>query len=192
MQWDDRAGALQWMAVSSLEEKREGEVGVALYFKKCVYCVNWWWWRWQHDKIKCLLVKISYWQHNQDKQSDETPYKLVAVVAQSTVLVLMGNFHLLDVCCNTAEKNQRLPVCVKDTFLTHLVNEPTRGTALPDLSFVNIERLMGDVRVPWKAVLKKKGPRKSGNTWRKKAWRCRIKPSLWAERWDIKDDYQPG
>lgn len=130
------------------------------------------------DKVECLWVKIRgkvnradivmgvcYRPPNQDKQPAETPYKLVAEVSQSTALVFMGNFNLLDVCWkyNTAERKQRFLECVKDNFLTQRVNEPTRRAALPDLLFVNIEGLMGGVKAHWKAVLKKRGPRKSGH-----------------------------
>lgn len=81
----------------------------------------------------------------------------MAKVSQSTVLVPMGKFNLLDDCWKyyTAERKQRFPECVKDNFLTQLVNQPTRGAALPGLLFVNTEGLMGDMKVPWKATLKK-------------------------------------
>lgn len=74
----------------------------------------------EDDKVEHLLVKFSYRPCNKDKQSHETPYKLAAVVSQSTVLVLLGNFNLLDVCWkySTSERKQRLLECVKDSFLT--------------------------------------------------------------------------
>lgn len=115
------------------EKTRRRGGGVALYVKKCVDCVEI---DDEDDKVEHLWVKIRgkvnradivvvacYRSPNQDKQSDETPYKLVAEVSQSTALILMGKFSLLSDCWkyntdNTAERNQRFLECVKDNFLT--------------------------------------------------------------------------
>ena len=49
---------------------------------------------------------------------------------------------------NTAQRKQseRFLECVEDSFLTQLVQEPTRGGALLDLLFTNSEGLLGDVK----------------------------------------------
>jgi len=63
----------------------------------------------------------------------------------------MGILNLPDICWkyNTAERKQsrRFLQCVKDNFLTQLVSEPTRGSALLDLLFTHREGLVGDVVV---------------------------------------------
>ena len=43
--------------------------------------------------------------------------------------------------------NWRFLECVGDNFLTQLVKEPTRGSKILDLLFVNREGLVGDVKV---------------------------------------------
>ena len=49
---------------------------------------------------------------------------------------------------NTAQRKQseRFLECVEDSFLTQLVQEPTRGGALLGLLFTNSEGLVGDVK----------------------------------------------
>ena len=63
----------------------------------------------------------------------------------------MGDFNFPDICWNynTAdrEQSQRFLQCVGDNFLTQLVREPTRGSNILDLLFVNREGLVGDVKV---------------------------------------------
>ncbi|PKU41684.1 rna-directed dna polymerase from mobile element hypothetical protein [Limosa lapponica baueri] len=63
----------------------------------------------------------------------------------------MGDFNFPDICWkyNTAEReqSQRFLECVEDNFLTQLVNEPTRESALLDLLLVNREGLVGNVEV---------------------------------------------
>ncbi|PKU29725.1 rna-directed dna polymerase from mobile element jockey- hypothetical protein [Limosa lapponica baueri] len=88
---------------------------------------------------------------NQDEEADEIFYKQMGEVSRSLVLVLMGDFNLLDICWeyNTAEREQsrRFLECVGDNFLTQLVRETTREGALLDLLLMNREGLVGDVRV---------------------------------------------
>ncbi|KAM6364410.1 uncharacterized protein J5M81_015706 [Pluvialis apricaria] len=88
---------------------------------------------------------------NQDVKTDEIFYKQLAEVSRSLALVLVGDFNFPDVCWKyyTAEREQsrRFLECVEDNFLTQLVKEPTRGSALLDLLFVNREGLVGDVKV---------------------------------------------
>lgn len=66
-------------------------------------------------------------------------------------LVLVGDFNFPDICWiyNTAdrEQSQRFLECVGDNFLTQLVKEPTRGSKILDLLFVNREGLVEDVKV---------------------------------------------
>lgn len=95
----------------------------------------------------------------------------MAEVPQSTALVLMGNFNLLGVCWkyNKAERKQRFLECVKDNFWTQLVNEPTRGAALPDVVFCEHRRTEVTRKSLGKQSLETKGPRKAGHTWRKKS-----------------------
>ena len=45
------------------------------------------------------------------------------------------------------EQSWRFLECVGDNFLTQLVKEPTRGSKILDLLFVNREGLVGDVKV---------------------------------------------
>ena len=49
---------------------------------------------------------------------------------------------------NTTQRKQskRFLKCVEDSFLTQLVQEPTRGGALLGLLFTNSEGLVGDVK----------------------------------------------
>ena len=63
----------------------------------------------------------------------------------------MGDFNFPDICriYNTAdrEQSQRFLECVGDNILTQVVKEPTRGSKILDLLFVNREGLVGDVKV---------------------------------------------
>ena len=63
----------------------------------------------------------------------------------------MGYCKVPDICWiyNTADRepSQRFLECVGDHFLTQLVREPTRGSNILDLLFVNREGLVGDVKV---------------------------------------------
>ena len=87
------------------------------------------------DKVECLWVKmrgkankadillgVCYRPPNQDEEVDEVFYKGLAEVSQSLALVLIGDFHLLDICWkyNTAERKQsrRFLECVEDIFPT--------------------------------------------------------------------------
>ena len=45
------------------------------------------------------------------------------------------------------EQSQRFLECVGDNFLTQVVREPTKGSKILDLLFVNREDLVGDVKV---------------------------------------------
>ena len=58
----------------------------------------------------------------------------------------MGDFNFI---YNTAdrEQSQGFLECVGDNFLTQLVKEPTRGSKILDLLFVNREGLAEDVKV---------------------------------------------
>ena len=82
---------------------------------------------------------------------DERLYKQLGEVSRSLPLVLVGDFNLPDICWNynTADREQswRFLECVGDNFLTQLVKEPTRGSKILDLLFVNREGLVGDVKV---------------------------------------------
>ena len=72
-------------------------------------------------------------------------------VSRSLPLVLVGDFNFTDICWNynTADRehSRRFLECVGDNFLTQLVREPTRGSNILDLLFVNREGLVGDVKV---------------------------------------------
>ena len=98
-----------------------------------------------------IMLGVSYRSPNQDEEMDEVFYKQLAEVAQSPALVLMGDFNFADISwkCNAAQRKQsrRFLDSVEDSFLTHLVSEPTRGGALLDLVFKNREGLVGDVVV---------------------------------------------
>ena len=81
---------------------------------------------------------------------DEAFFEQLVVVARLPALILMGDFNFPDVCWkyNAAQRKQsrRLLEWVEDSFLTQLVQEPTRGGALLDLLFTNSEGLVGDVK----------------------------------------------
>ncbi|KAJ7424019.1 rna-directed dna polymerase from mobile element jockey-like [Pitangus sulphuratus] len=81
---------------------------------------------------------ISSWEKSHDHRS-------------SLALVLLGYFNLPVVCWKyiMAERKQsrRFLECVEEKFLTQLVSEPTRESALLDLSFTIREGLVGDVMV---------------------------------------------
>ncbi|PKU31484.1 adaptin ear-binding coat-associated protein 1 [Limosa lapponica baueri] len=97
------------------------------------------------------IVGVCYRSPNQDLVIDEIFYKQLAEISRSLALVLVGDFNFPDVCWkhNTAEREQsrRFLECVEDNFLTQLVREPTRESALLDLLLVNREGLVGDVKV---------------------------------------------
>jgi len=63
----------------------------------------------------------------------------------------VGDFYLPDICWiydrADREQSRRFPECVGDHFLTRLVKEPTRGSKILELLFVNREGLVGDVKV---------------------------------------------
>ena len=62
----------------------------------------------------------------------------------------MGDFNFPGIywIYNAADREQsrRFLECVGDNFLTQLVKEPTRGSKILDLMFVNGEGLVGDVK----------------------------------------------
>ncbi|PKU41300.1 hypothetical protein llap_8389 [Limosa lapponica baueri] len=97
------------------------------------------------------MVGVYYRPPNQDIEIDEIFYQQLAELSQSLVLVLMGDFNFPIICWkyDTAEReqSQRFLECVKDNFLTQLVRDPTRESALLDLLLVNREGLVGDVKV---------------------------------------------
>ncbi|PKU40561.1 adaptin ear-binding coat-associated protein 1 [Limosa lapponica baueri] len=116
-----------------------------------------------NDSVECLWVRIKgkankadstvgvyYRPSNQDVEV-ESFYQQLAELSQSLALVLVGDFNFPDICWkyNTAEREQsrRFLERVEDNFLTQLVGEPTRESALLDLLLVNREGLVGDVKV---------------------------------------------
>ena len=72
---------------------------------------------------------VCYRPPNQDEDTDEEFYRLLAKVVKSSALVLMGDLNFPDVSwtCNTAQRKQsrRFLESVEDSFLTQLVSEPT-------------------------------------------------------------------
>jgi len=83
---------------------------------------------------------------------DERLYKQLGEVCRSLPLILVGgDFKFPDICWNynTADREQsrRFLEGVGGNFLTQLVREPTRGSNILDLLFVNREGLVGDVKV---------------------------------------------
>ena len=116
------------------------------------------------DRVECLWVRIKakanktdiivgvcYRPPNQDEEVDKTLYRQLGEVSRSLPLVLVGDFNFPDICWiyNTAdrEQSQRFLECVGDNFLTQLVKEPTKGSKILDLLFVNRGGLVGDVKV---------------------------------------------
>ena len=94
---------------------------------------------------------VCYRPPTQDEEVDERLYKQLGEVSRSLPLILVGDFNFPDICWNynTADREQsrRFLECVGDNFLTQLVREPTRGSNILDLLFVNREGLVGDVKV---------------------------------------------
>ena len=133
--------------------------GVALYIKDCfdveelgvgnveVECL------WVRIRGKAcrgdILVGVCYRLPNHDEE-DEAFYEQLVDVERLPALDLLGDFNFPDVCWkyNAAQRKQsrRLLEWVEDSFLTQLVQEPTRGGALLDLLFTNSEGLVGDVK----------------------------------------------
>ncbi|RMC12608.1 hypothetical protein DUI87_10130 [Hirundo rustica rustica] len=98
-----------------------------------------------------ILLGACYCPPNQEEEVDNLFYKLLENASGSSVLVLVGDFNLPDICweLNTAEKGQsrKFLECMEDTFLLQLVDEPTRGRTMLDLLFANRDGLVGDVVV---------------------------------------------
>ena len=82
---------------------------------------------------------------------DKKLCKQLGEVSKSLPLVLVGDSNFPDICqtYNTADREQSwmFQEYVGDIFLTQLVREPTRGSKILDLLFVNREGLLGDVKV---------------------------------------------
>ncbi|XP_068521397.1 uncharacterized protein [Anas acuta] len=98
-----------------------------------------------------VLVGVCYRPPNQDEETDEEFYGQLTEVAKSSALVLEGDFNFPDISWKhkTAQTKQsrRFLESMKDSFLTQLVTEPTRGGAPLDPLFTNREGLVGDVAV---------------------------------------------
>ena len=98
-----------------------------------------------------ITVGVCYRPTTQDEEVDEKLYKHLGEVSRSLPLVLVGDFNFPDVCWNynTADREQsrRFLERVGGNFLTQPVREPTRGSNILDLLFVNREGLVGDVKV---------------------------------------------
>lgn len=87
---------------------------------------------------------MSWWEsvvdHPTQRKRDELFYKQVGEVSRLLALVLVGDFHLPDVCWkyDAAERKQsrRFLECVEGNFLRQVVSEPTReGALLGEISF---------------------------------------------------------
>ncbi|RMC22044.1 hypothetical protein DUI87_02915 [Hirundo rustica rustica] len=152
------AGALLWMATSSLEETgREKGGGVALYIRMAFDAIDI---IISNDEVECLWVRIKgkanmtnillgfYYGPPNQEEVDNLFYKQLENV--SGALVLVGDFNLPDICwkLNTAERRQsrKFLECIEDNFL-QLVSEPTRGRTMLDQLFTNRDGLVGDVVV---------------------------------------------
>uniref|UniRef100_A0A493THY5 Reverse transcriptase domain-containing protein n=1 Tax=Anas platyrhynchos platyrhynchos TaxID=8840 RepID=A0A493THY5_ANAPP len=109
------------------------------------------WVRIGRDNKASVLVRVCYRPPNQDEETDEEFYRQLTEIAKSLVIVLMGDFNFPDISWkhNTPQRKQsrRFLENMEDSFLTHLVSEPTRGGAPLDLLFTNREGLVGDVVV---------------------------------------------
>ena len=90
-----------------------------------------------------VIVGFCYKPPTQDEEVDKRLYKQLGEVSRSLPLVLVGKFNFPDICWNynTAdrEQSQRFLEYVGDKFLKQLVREPTRGSNILDLLFVNRE-----------------------------------------------------
>ena len=97
-----------------------------------------------------FLIRICYRQPNQDEEVRKTLYRQVGEVLRSIPLILIADLKFPDICSiyNTAQREQsrRFLECVGDKFLTQLVKEPTRGSKILDLLFVNKEGLVGNMK----------------------------------------------
>ena len=125
--------------------------GVALYIKKDYECVEineggdrvesiWIGIKAKANKTE-VIVGVCYRPPTQDEEVDERLYKQLGEVSSSLPLVLVGDFNFPDVCWNynTADREQsrRFLERVGGNFLTQPVREPTRGSNILDLLFVN-------------------------------------------------------
>ncbi|KAJ7409043.1 mitochondrial fission process protein 1 [Willisornis vidua] len=139
MWWDD---SHDWSAAMGgyklFRKNRQGRRvgGVALYVRESLVSAEL---KVTDNKVECLwtrirgkvnkadnLMGVCYRPPNQDEEGDELYYKQLVDVLKLPVLVLMGDFNLLDIYweLNTAEKRQgRLLECIEDKFLLQLDNK---------------------------------------------------------------------
>ncbi|GAB0209126.1 hypothetical protein GRJ2_003378300 [Grus japonensis] len=96
------------------------------------------------------VVGVCYRPPDQEEEVNEAFYRQVEVASQSQALVLMGDLNHPDICWkgNTARhaQSRRFPKSTDETFLTQVVEEPTRRGVLLDLVLTNKEGLVGDVK----------------------------------------------
>ncbi|PKU45732.1 mitochondrial fission process protein 1 [Limosa lapponica baueri] len=168
MWWDDLhnwSAAINGYQLFRRDRQGRRAGGVTLYVRdrfECLEVNN------GNDSVECLWVRLKgkankadimvgvyYRSPNQDVEVDKTFFQQLEELSQSLTLVLVGDFNFPDICWkyNTAEREQswRFLECVEDNFLTQLLSEPTRESALLDLLLVNREGLVGDER--FKVVL---------------------------------------
>ena len=88
-----------------------------------------------------FLIRICYRQPNQDEEVRKTLYRQVGEVLRSIPLILIADLKFPDIywIYNTAnrEESRRFLERVGGNFLTQPVREPTRGSNILDLLFVN-------------------------------------------------------
>jgi len=68
-----------------------------------------------------------------------------------TVSHAAGGFSHHDICWKSSTVNcrpsRRLVECIKDNFLSHVIDSPTRGDELLDLLVINAKELIRDVKI---------------------------------------------
>ncbi|PKU46089.1 adaptin ear-binding coat-associated protein 1 [Limosa lapponica baueri] len=101
--------------------------------------------------MKDTVVGVYYRPPDQDGEVDEAFYNQLKVVWQLQALVLTGDFNHPDICWKgyTAKHlhSRRFLQCIDNSFLTQLVEEPTRREALLDLVLTNREGLVEHITV---------------------------------------------
>ncbi|GAB0209484.1 hypothetical protein GRJ2_003414100 [Grus japonensis] len=150
--WDE---SCDWRAVIDgyklFRRDRQGRRGggTALYVKKWIDCKqltlkN------SHEQVESLWVRIRdrgnkgnlvvsvyYRPPDQGEPIDEAFLLQLPEASCSTVLILLGSFNHPDISWKSSmascRQSRRLLECIKDNFLTQVIDSPTRGDAILDL-----------------------------------------------------------
>jgi len=96
-----------------------------------------------------IVVDVYYRSPDQEKEVDEAFYKQLEEALQSPALVLIRDFNHSDICwlrsMDSHTRSRQFLQCFDDSFLTQVVEEPTRRGVLLELVSTNKEGLVRDV-----------------------------------------------